>query len=154
MLTPRSDWSCVLPPTISLLECVFVIFHSFSLWRTSLWAHENLAIYIVTTHISFHNQPPTTQENQLACRPVILCCYGYFVCMRFLCMFYLPLWMKQVAYQSIVRLSYVDKLIDQVSLAFRDKYKDDLVHGLLRMVNFSDEFHVCNASSITSSKSI
>lgn len=49
---------------------------------------------------------------------------------------------SQAAYQSIVTLSYVDKLIDQVSLAFRDKYKNELVSGPLRMVNFSQDFHV------------
>ena len=48
----------------------------------------------------------------------------------------------QAAYQNIVTLSYVDKLIDQVCLAFRDKYKNDLVSGSLRMVNFSQDFHV------------
>lgn len=32
----------------------------------------------------------------------------------------------QVAYQSILKLSYVDKLLDQVLLAFRDRYKNQL----------------------------
>lgn len=31
-----------------------------------------------------------------------------------------------VGYQNIIRLSYIDKLLDQVQLAFRDKYKQDI----------------------------
>ena len=40
------------------------------------------------------------------------------------------------AYQRILQLSYVDKFIDDVHLAFRDKYKDDLQNGQYFQVRF------------------
>lgn len=48
----------------------------------------------------------------------------------------------QAVYQNIVQLSYVDKLLDQVSLAFRDQYKNELAIGAFRKVNFGDYFQV------------
>ena len=48
----------------------------------------------------------------------------------------------QAVYQKIVQLSYIDKLLEQVSLAFRDRYKNELVSGPFRMVNFTSEFNV------------
>ena len=48
----------------------------------------------------------------------------------------------QAVYQRIVQLSYIDKLLEQVSLAFRDRYKNEIVNGPFRMVNFTDEFNV------------
>lgn len=44
-------------------------------------------------------------------------------------------------YQKAIQLSYIDKLLDQVLLAFRDKYKNELSSGPFRMVSFSTEFH-------------
>lgn len=41
----------------------------------------------------------------------------------------------------------MDKLISQVSLAFRDKYKNDLISGPFRMVNFGDNFNVCGLTN-------
>lgn len=35
-----------------------------------------------------------------------------------------------VAYQKILQLSYVDKLLNDIHLEFRDKYKTDLQEGL------------------------
>ncbi|KAI0982560.1 hypothetical protein GJ496_001374 [Pomphorhynchus laevis] len=35
-----------------------------------------------------------------------------------------------VAYQNIVQLSYVDKLLDEIQLRFRDKYKNELKSGM------------------------
>lgn len=34
-----------------------------------------------------------------------------------------------VAYQKILQLSYVDKFLNDIHLAFRDKYKNDLADG-------------------------
>jgi len=48
----------------------------------------------------------------------------------------------QVVYQKILQLSYVDKLIDQVHLAFRDKYKNELDSGPFRRMNFGADFEV------------
>ena len=48
----------------------------------------------------------------------------------------------QAVYQKAIQLSYIDKLLDQVLLAFRDKYKNELSSGPFRMVSFSTEFHV------------
>lgn len=55
---------------------------------------------------------------------------------------HLLLFLVQVVYQKIVQMSYIDKLLDQVSLAFRDRYKNELVSGPFRMVNFTTEFNV------------
>lgn len=40
------------------------------------------------------------------------------------------------AYQKILQLSYVDKFIDDVHLAFRDKYKDELQNSQYFQVRF------------------
>ena len=52
----------------------------------------------------------------------------------------------QVVYQRILQLSYVDKLLDQLQLAFRDKYKNELTRGELLPMSYSgfgDVFKVC-----------
>lgn len=43
-------------------------------------------------------------------------------------------------YQKVLQLAYVDKLLDQVLLAFRDRYKNELDVGALRSLNFGQEF--------------
>ena len=50
---------------------------------------------------------------------------------------------QQVAYQKILTLAYVDKLIDDIHREFRDKYKDVLKSGQLMngTFDFSEEFH-------------
>ena len=57
---------------------------------------------------------------------------------------FLPL---QVIYQNILKLSYIDKLLDQVQLAFRDRYKNELAIGPYCKMNFSEEFKVRIACS-------
>ncbi len=46
----------------------------------------------------------------------------------------------QAVYQRIIKLSYVDKLLDQVSLEFRDRYKNEVSSGSFRKVNFDNTF--------------
>lgn len=47
----------------------------------------------------------------------------------------------QVAYQAELALTYVDKLLSDIQLEFRDKYKNDLQSGnFYRSFNFSDDF--------------
>ena len=46
----------------------------------------------------------------------------------------------QAVYQRIIKLSYVDKLLDQVSLEFRDRYKNEVSSGPFRKVNFDNTF--------------
>ena len=53
----------------------------------------------------------------------------------------------QVVYQNILKLSYIDKLLDQVQLAFRDRYKNELAIGPYCKMNFSEEFKVRIACS-------
>ena len=48
----------------------------------------------------------------------------------------------QAVYQKILQLSYVDKLIDQVHLVFRDKYKNELATGPYQRMNFGADFEV------------
>ena len=48
----------------------------------------------------------------------------------------------QAVYQKVLQLAYVDKLLDQVLLAFRDRYKNELDVGALRSLNFGQEFEV------------
>lgn len=49
--------------------------------------------------------------------------------------------MSQVAYQADLALSYVDKLLSDVQLEFRDKYKNDLQSkNIYRSFNFGDDF--------------
>ena len=48
----------------------------------------------------------------------------------------------QVVYQNILKLSYVDKLLDQVHLAFRDRYKNEIMSAAYSKMNFSGEFQV------------
>lgn len=43
----------------------------------------------------------------------------------------------QVVYQRILQLSYVDKLLDQLQLAFRDRYKNELTRGELLPMSYS-----------------
>lgn len=46
-----------------------------------------------------------------------------------------------VAYQKILQLSYVDKLLNDIQMEFRNKYKDDLQQGkLTRNFEFSSDF--------------
>lgn len=52
------------------------------------------------------------------------------------------------AYQKILQLSYVDKFIDDVHLAFRDKYKDELQNGrYFQVFSFVDTFKVLQAAA-------
>ncbi|EDO46043.1 predicted protein [Nematostella vectensis] len=46
-----------------------------------------------------------------------------------------------VAFQKILQLSYIDKLLNDIQLEFRDKYKDELNQGIIRNFEFSDEFN-------------
>lgn len=48
----------------------------------------------------------------------------------------------QVAYQKILELAYVDKLLQQVHLEFRDRFKNELGNGAYFKMNFSDDFEV------------
>ena len=51
---------------------------------------------------------------------------------------------SQVVYQNILKLAYVDKLLDQVHLVFRDRYKNEVVGGAYgTQMDFSQEFKVC-----------
>ena len=45
-----------------------------------------------------------------------------------------------VAYQNKLQLSYVDKLLTDIQLAFRDKYKDELEKGEMRNFAFQENF--------------
>ena len=47
---------------------------------------------------------------------------------------------SKVAYQKILQLSYIDKLLTEIQLAFRDKYKDDLEKGEMRNFEFQENF--------------
>lgn len=52
------------------------------------------------------------------------------------------------AYQKILQLSYVDKFIDDVHLAFRDKYKDELQSGqYFQVFNFEDTFKLLQVAA-------
>lgn len=47
----------------------------------------------------------------------------------------------KVGFQKILTLTYVDKLIDDIQLHFRDRYKNELVQkGALKFLNNSFEF--------------
>ena len=46
----------------------------------------------------------------------------------------------QVAYQNNLQLSYVDKLLTDIQLAFRNKYKDELEKGEMRNFEFQENF--------------
>ncbi|XP_078381300.1 signal recognition particle receptor subunit alpha-like [Oculina patagonica] len=46
-----------------------------------------------------------------------------------------------VAFQKTLQLSYVDKLLNDIQLEFRDKYKDDLEAGVMRNYDFNDDFN-------------
>ena len=48
--------------------------------------------------------------------------------------------MFQVAYQKILQLSYIDKLLSEMQLAFRNKYKDELERGEMRDFTFQEDF--------------
>ena len=54
-------------------------------------------------------------------------------------MFY-PL-LYQVAFQKTLQLSYIDKLLNDIQLEFRDKYKDELEAGVMRNYEFNDDFN-------------
>ncbi|XP_057695009.1 signal recognition particle receptor subunit alpha [Corythoichthys intestinalis] len=46
-----------------------------------------------------------------------------------------------VGFQKILTLTYVDKLIDDIQLHFRDRYKNELEHkGVMKLLNHSFEF--------------
>lgn len=46
-----------------------------------------------------------------------------------------------MGFQKILTLTYVDKLIDDIQLHFRDRYKNELVQkGALKFLNNSFEF--------------
>ena len=47
----------------------------------------------------------------------------------------------QVAFQKTLQLSYVDKLLNDIQLEFRDKYKDELEAGIMRSYEFNDDFN-------------
>jgi signal recognition particle receptor subunit alpha len=46
----------------------------------------------------------------------------------------------QVGYQNNLQLSYMDKLLSDIQLAFRDKYKDELEKGEMRNFEFQESF--------------
>lgn len=47
----------------------------------------------------------------------------------------------QVAYQAELALSYTDKLLSDVQLEFRDKYKNELLAGnLMAQFDFDSDF--------------
>lgn len=46
-----------------------------------------------------------------------------------------------MAYQKNLQLSYIDKLLTEIQLAFRDKYKDDLEMGKMRNYDFEENFN-------------
>lgn len=47
----------------------------------------------------------------------------------------------QVGFQKILTLTYVDKLIDDIQLHFRDRYKNELAQkGALKFLNYSYDF--------------
>ena len=48
----------------------------------------------------------------------------------------------KVVYQNILKLAYVDKLLDQVHLAFRDRYKNEVTSAAYGKMDFSTEFQV------------
>ena len=45
-----------------------------------------------------------------------------------------------MAFQKILHLSYVDKLLDDIQLEFRDKFKNDLKSGVTATYQFDQEF--------------
>lgn len=47
----------------------------------------------------------------------------------------------QVAFQKTLQLSYIDKLLNDIQLEFRDKYKDDLEAGVMRNYEFNEDFN-------------
>ena len=47
----------------------------------------------------------------------------------------------QVAYQKNLQLGYVDKLLTDIQIEFRDKYKDELEAGSLQGCDFDESFH-------------
>ena len=58
-----------------------------------------------------------------------------------------------MAYQKILQLSYVDKLLNDIQMEFRNKYKDDLQQGkLTRNFDFSDNFTAILKANETASK--
>ena len=48
---------------------------------------------------------------------------------------------NKVAFQKTLQLSYVDKLLNDIQLEFRNKYKDDLEAGVMRNYEFNDDFN-------------
>ena len=42
-----------------------------------------------------------------------------------------------VAYQNILKLSYIDKFLDSIQLEFRDKYKQEILNGDFGSSNFA-----------------
>ena len=46
----------------------------------------------------------------------------------------------QVAFQKTLQLSYIDKLLNDIQLEFRDKYKDELEAGVMRNYEFNEDF--------------
>ena len=46
----------------------------------------------------------------------------------------------QVGYQNILQLSYIDKLLSDIQLKFRDRYKNRLEHDLFSSFDFDDVF--------------
>lgn len=49
-------------------------------------------------------------------------------------------------------MSYIDKLLDDMQLEFRDKYKDDLNKGVIRNFEFNEEFNRILKNAEISSK--
>lgn len=46
----------------------------------------------------------------------------------------------QVGYQNILQLSYIDKLLTDIQLEFRDRYKNRLEHDLFSSFDFDEVF--------------
>ncbi|KAK2566608.1 Signal recognition particle receptor subunit alpha [Acropora cervicornis] len=46
-----------------------------------------------------------------------------------------------VAFQKTLQLSYIDKLLTDIQLKFRDKYKDELEAGTISGYDFNDDFN-------------
>lgn len=57
-----------------------------------------------------------------------------------------------VAYQKILQLSYIDKLLSEIQLAFRNKYKDELEKGEMRNFEFQEHFNAILKQLETSNK--
>uniref|UniRef100_T2MHS4 Signal recognition particle receptor subunit alpha n=1 Tax=Hydra vulgaris TaxID=6087 RepID=T2MHS4_HYDVU len=57
-----------------------------------------------------------------------------------------------VGYQNILRLSYIDKLLSDIQLEFRDRYKNQIIRSLFSSFNFQEIFVNILAENEQSSK--